>query len=113
MDEEFENMKKKSKLTRDEMKIFLEKIESIDKRLDHSNAMRCMVNETCREFLNFIGYNVRSIEEISKKFEMEVDQIKYHLSMLEHSLYVMDSLDRWKATPRGIGFMENAILEDS
>ena len=44
---------------------------------------------------------------------MEVDQIKYHLSMLEHSLYVMESHEVWKATPRGIGFMENAILEDS
>ncbi len=113
MDEEFEKMKKKSKLTKDEMKIFLEKVESVDKKVDHSNLMRCMANKTRRELLNFIGYNVRSMEEISKKFEMEVDQIKYHLSMLEHSLYVMDSQDRWKATPRGIGFMENAILEDS
>ena len=48
-----------------------------------------------------------------KKFEMEADQVKYHLSMLEHSLYVMESQEGWKATPRGIGFMENAILEDS
>jgi len=113
MDEEFEKMKKKSKLTKDEMKIFVEKVESVDKRVDHSNAMRCMSNETRRELLNFIGYDVRSIEDISKKFEMEADQVKYHLSMLEHSLYVIESQEEWKATPRGIGFMENAILEDS
>ncbi len=113
MDEEFEKMKKKSKLTKDEMKVFLEKLESVDKKVDHSNLMRCMSNETRRELLNFIGYNMRSNEEISKKFEMEADQVKYHLSMLEHSLYVMESQEGWKSTPRGIGFMENAILEDS
>ena len=113
MDEEFEKMKKKSKLTKDEMKVFLLKIESIDKKVDHSNLMRCMSNETRRDLLNFIGYDVRIMEELKKKFEMEVDQIKYHLSMLEHSLYIMESQERWKATPRGIGFMENAILEDS
>ena len=44
MDEELEKMKQKSKLTKDEMKIFLEKTESVDKRVDHSNAMRCMSN---------------------------------------------------------------------
>jgi len=113
MDEEFEKIKKKSKLTKDEIKIFLEKTESVDKRVDHSNAMRCMINEIRRELLNFIAYDVRSMEELMKKFEMEADQVKYHLSMLEHSLYVMESQDGWKATPRGIGFMENAILEDS
>ena len=113
MDEEFENMKKKSKLTKDEMKVFLEKLESVDKKVDHSNLMRCMSNETRRDLLNFIGYDVRIMEELKKKFEMEVDQIKYQLSMLEHSLYVMESQEGWKATPRGIGFIENAILEDS
>ena len=94
MDEEFENMKKKSKLTKDEMKVFLLKIESIDKKVDHSNLMRCMSNETRRDLLNFIGYDVRIMEELKKKFEMEVDQIKYHLSMLEHSLYIMESQER-------------------
>lgn len=113
MDEELEKMKKKSKLSKDEMKIFLEKIENIDKRVDHSNAMRCMSNETRRDLLNFIGYDIRSMEEMKKKFEMEVDQIKYHLSMLEHSLYVIETQEWWKATPRGIGFMENTILEES
>jgi len=54
MDEEFEKMKKKSKLTEDEMKIFSQKVGSVDKRTDHSNAMRCMSNETRREILNFI-----------------------------------------------------------
>ena len=106
-------MEKKLRLTKDEMKIFLEKVESVDKRQDHSNAMRCMSNETRRELLNFIGYEVRSMEELKKKFEMEVNQIKYHLSMLEHSLYVIESDEGYKSTPRGIGFMENAILEDS
>lgn len=113
MDEEFENMKKKSKLTKDEMKVFLLKLEGVDKKVDHSNLMRCMSNETRRDLLNFIGYDLRIMEELKKEFEMEVDQIKYHLSMLEHSLYVMESQEGWKATPRGIGFMENAVLEDS
>ena len=105
-------MEKKSKLTEEEKKIFLERVESVDKRIDHSNAMRCMSNETRRELLNFIGYDLKSMEELKKKFEMEGDQIKYHLSMLEHSLYVMESQEGWKSTPRGIGFIENAILEE-
>ena len=113
MDEEFEKMKKKSKLTKDEMKVFLEKLESVDKKVDHSNLMRCMSNETRRDLLNYIAYEVRSMEELKKEFEMEADQVKYHLSMLEHSLYVMESQEGWKATPKGIGFMENTILEDS
>ena len=113
MDEEFEKMKKKSKLTKDEMKVFLEKLESVDKKVDHSNLMRCMSNETRRDLLNYIAYEVRSMEELKKEFEMEADQVKYHLSMLEHSLYVIESQEEWEATPRGIGFMENAILEDS
>ena len=94
MDEEFENMKKKSKLTKDEMKVFLDKLEIVDKKVDYSNLMRCMSNETRRDLLNFIGYDVRIMEELKKKFEMEVDQIKYHLSMLEHSLYIMESQER-------------------
>jgi len=84
-------MEKKSKLTSEEMKIFKERVESVDKRVDHSNAMRCMSNEARRELLNFIGYEVRNMEEIRQKFEIEEDQLRYHLSMLEHSLYVMDS----------------------
>ena len=75
-------MEKKSKLTSDEMKFFKGKVESVDKRIDHSNAMRCMSNETRRELLNFIGYEVKSLEELKEKFQMEGDQIKYHLSML-------------------------------
>jgi hypothetical protein len=113
MDEELEKMKKKSKLSKDELKIFLEKIDSVDHRVDHSNAMRCMSNETRRDLLNNIAYEVRSIEILEEKFQMNADQLKYHLSMLEHSLYVMESQEGWKATPRGIGFIENAILEDS
>jgi len=113
MDKRLTRIMGKSKLTEEEMKIFIEKIESIDKKQDHSNAYRTMSNEMRREILNFIGYEVRSIEKMKVKFNLDADQLKYHLSMLEHSLYVVESSEGWKSTPRGIGFMENAQLEDS
>jgi predicted transcriptional regulator len=102
----------KSKLTKEEMKDFLAKVEDNDKKLDHSRAYRTLMNEARRELLKFIGCEIRSMDEIKKEFKLDEDQIRYHLSMLMQSLYVIESHERWKSTPRGIGFLENAIMED-
>lgn len=110
MKDELTNMMKKSKLTKEEMKDFLAKTEASDKKLDHSRAYRTLMNEIRRELLKFIGYEIRSISEIKKKFNLEEEQLKYHLSMLEQSLYVIESSEGWKSTPRGLGFLNNAIM---
>ena len=102
----------KSKLTKEEMKDFLVKVENTDKKLDHSRAYRTLMNKARRELLKFIGCEIRSIGEIKKEFKLDGDQIQYHLSMLKQSLYIMLSHEGWKSTPKGIGFLENAILGD-
>ena len=48
--------------------------------------------------------------EIEKEFAMKEDVLKYHLSMLEQLFYIMNTDIGWKATPRGIGFLYNAII---
>ncbi|MFX1339762.1 MAG: hypothetical protein ACFFDK_14210 [Promethearchaeota archaeon] len=113
MEKEFKSKMKKSKLTKEEMKDFLLKVEDIDKKLDHGRAYRTLMNQSRRELLKFIGCEIRSMDDIKQEFQLDEDQIKYHLSMLMQSLYVIESQKGWKCTPRGIGFLENAILGDN
>ncbi|MFX1395334.1 MAG: hypothetical protein ACFFAH_17500 [Promethearchaeota archaeon] len=103
---------KKSKLTEEELKRFLEVTSNLDHKLDHSRAYRTMMNEARREILKFIGYEVRKIDEIKKEFTLNEDQLNYHLSMLKQCFYVIESNEGWKSTPRGLGFLENAKLGD-
>ncbi len=100
------------KLTKEEMKEFLRLSESIDHKEDHARAYRAMMNQTRRELLKFIGINIMTQKQINKKFNIEEEQIKYHLSMLEQLFYIMNTESGWKATPRGIGFLENTIMGD-
>ena len=100
------------KLTKEEMKEFLRLTKNIDHKEDHSRAYRAMMNQTRRELLKFIGINIVTQEQIKNKFKIEENQIKYHLSMLEQLFYIMNTESGWKATPRGIGFLENAIMGD-
>ena len=103
----------KTRLNKDEMKDFLAKVEVIDKKLDHGRAYRTLMNQVRRELLKFIGCEIRSMNEIKEEFQLDEDQIRYHLSMLIQSLYVIESQEGWKSTPRGIGFLENAIMGDN
>lgn len=98
------------KLTKEELKQFYRNIEGIDKTLDHSRAYRTMMNQTRRELLKFIGTNIRTTDQVKNEFKPEVDQLEYHLSMLEQLNYIMNTETGWKATPRGIGFLSNAIM---
>ena len=102
----------KCQLTEEEMKEFLHLTKNIDHKEDHSRAYRTMMNQTRRQLLKFIGTNMRTSEEIISNFLEVKDQIKYHLSMLEQLFYIIDTESGWKATPRGIGFLYNAIMGD-
>jgi len=79
-------------------------------KLDHSLAYRTMISEIRRDLLKYIGNEIRDIKEIQEEFQIGEDQLKYHLSMLNQGLYVIESNNKWKATPRGLGFLANAVL---
>ncbi|MFX1566851.1 MAG: hypothetical protein ACFFCV_00630 [Promethearchaeota archaeon] len=100
----------KCKLTEKEMDEFLKLTKNVDHKEDHSRAYRTMMNPARRDLLKFIGIDIKTFEEIKNKFQEEEDTLKYHLSMLEQLFYIMYTESGWKATPRGIGFMSNAIM---
>jgi len=100
------------KLTKEEMKKYLELTEDVNHKLDHTRAYRTMMNQTRRELLNFVGSNVKTFDEIKDKFQSDENQLHYHLSMLEQLLYLMNTESGWKATPRGLAFLYNTILDE-
>ncbi len=112
MEDEMKKMLNKSKLTKEELKDFLKMTENLDHKLDHSRAYRTMMNEDRRELLKFIGNEIKSTNEIKKEFKLKEDQLNYHLSMLKQCLFIIESKEGWKSTPRGLGFLKNTILED-
>jgi predicted Rossmann fold nucleotide-binding protein DprA/Smf involved in DNA uptake len=100
------------KLTEEEMKKYLELSEDVNHKLDHTRAYRTMMNQTRRELLNFVGSNIKNFDEIKEKFQSDENQLHYHLSMLEQLLYLMNTESGWKATPRGLAFLYNTILDE-
>ena len=97
-------------LTEEEMNEYLKITEHIDPKEEHDHAYRTMMNETRRDLLKYIDTNIRSLDEIIDKFQLEDTQLKYHLSMLEQLYYLMNTESGWKATPRGLGFLYYTIL---
>lgn len=108
--EELEKFIKQSKLNEQELKEYLKASKNMNPKLDHDLAYRIMMNELRRNLLKYIGNDVRDIKDIEKEFGLNSDQLMYHLSMLKQGLYIISSGDKWKATPRGLGFLENAIM---
>ncbi|MFX1402301.1 MAG: hypothetical protein ACFE8V_13765 [Promethearchaeota archaeon] len=106
------NKNSTAKLTKEELKEFFEKTKNIDKKLDHKRAYRTLMNPIRRSILNYIGYDIKTTEQIKKKFQFDETQLNYHLKMLEQTFYLLNSNEGWKLTPRGIGFLENAQLID-
>ena len=102
----------KCKLNEEELRKFSQLTENMDHKLDHSRAYRTMMNQTRRILLKFIGENTRTTEQIKNEFKEAQNQIEYHLSMLEQLLYIMNTESGWKATPRGIGFLYNAVMDE-
>ena len=102
----------KCKLNEEELRKFRKLTKSINHKQDHHRAYRTMMNPIRREILKFIGENIRTIEQLNTKFKVPQDNLKYHLSMLEQLFYVMNTESGWKATPRGIGFLYNAIMDE-
>ena len=101
----------KCRLNDEEMRKFNQLTKSINHKVDHSRAYRTMMNQTRRKLLKFIGEDTKTTEQINTEFKEEQDQIEYHLSMLEQLFYIMNTECGWKSTPRGIGFIYNAIMD--
>jgi len=98
-------------LTEEEMCEYLERTEHIDPKQEHDHLYSVMTNETRRELLKFIDINARSLDEIKDKFQIEEQQLQYHLSMLEQLFFLMNTESGWKTTPRGLGFLYYTILK--
>ena len=108
--EELRNFITQSKLNERELEEFLNATKNMNPKLDHSLAYRTMMSEIRRDLLKYIGNEIRDIKDIQEEFQIGKDQLIYHLSMLRQGLYVIDSNSKWKATPRGLGFLANAVL---
>lgn len=109
--EEFKKAVKKSRLSEKEMKEFFKKVSNIkDPTRDHSLALRALTNPLRRNILEYINIDIKTLEDLKNKFNLDDSQLNYHLDMLKQTLYILDSEDGWKLTPRGIGFLENAQL---
>ncbi len=105
-----EEILRKCKLTEKELADFNKQFEQMDHQEDHARAYRTLSNPIRREILEFIECEVKSFDEIQDQVDLERDQLKYHLSMLEQLNFLMDTETGWKTTPRGIGFLYNTIL---
>ena len=101
----------KCTLNKKEMDEYLKKTEHIDPKEEHDHLYSVMTNETRRELLKFIDIHARSFDEIREKFQLEDDQLNYHLTMLEQLFFLMNTESGWKATPRGLGFLYHTILK--
>ncbi|TFG01304.1 MAG: hypothetical protein EU542_07135 [Promethearchaeota archaeon] len=98
-------------LTQEEMKEYLKLTEHVDPKVEHDHIYRTMMNETRRELLKYIDTHIKSFDEIMDKFQLDDQQLQYHLSMLEQLYYLMNTESGWKATPRGLGFLYYTILK--
>jgi len=96
-------------LTKEELKEFNERMKDMDH--SHAKDFRTMMNPTRRAIIKCIEYGVKTTEELTKALEMDEDQVKYHLSMVEQTFYIMNTKEGWKLTPRGIGFLNNTSIE--
>lgn len=109
------NKNKKSGINREEWakrkQEWLEKLKRTQKNIspteDHKRGLRALQNVQRREILRFIGYDVKNFEDIKNEIKLDDSQIQFHLSMLEQALFIEKLNDKWRATPRGIGYLEN------
>ena len=112
MNEEFKKMLGNLKMTPEELKELKERSKNLNKKTGHYRAYRTMMNETRRELLIFIGFEVRSLNDLTSQFNLQKDQLLYHLSMLEQCFYIINSDNGWKTTPGGLAFMMNTQMGD-
>lgn len=98
-------------LKEEEMNEYLKRTEHVNPKEEHDRLYSVMTNETRRALLKFIDIYARSFDEIKDKFQLEDEQLNYHLSMLEQLFFLMNTESGWKATPHGLGFLYHTILK--
>ncbi|MFO8017801.1 MAG: hypothetical protein R6U96_04145 [Promethearchaeia archaeon] len=101
-----------TKLTEEEFEEFLNRVDEMERKEDHARAYRTMSNPIRRKILKILDLNIMQTEDFLEHIDLTKDQVKYHLSMLEQLRYIMDTEEGWKITPRGLGFLKNAQMED-
>lgn len=96
-------------LTEEELEIFKKNMDKMDHT--HARDFRTMMNPIRRDIIKTIGYEVKTTEKLGEELDLELDQLEYHLSMVEQTIYVQKTKDGWKLTPRGVGFLNNTSIE--
>lgn len=102
----------KSKLTKEELQSLANNTKDLDPKQSHYRAYRTMMNEIRRELLQYIGCEIRNMDDIKEQFINNLYQLNYHLSMLEQCYFIINSPEGWKSTPLGLAFLDNAKMGD-
>lgn len=96
-------------LTEEELELYKKNAEKMDHT--HARDFRTMMNPVRRDIIKSIGCEAKTTEELGEELNLEEDQLTYHLSMVEQTMYIQSTKEGWKLTPRGIGFLNNTSIE--
>jgi len=88
------------------------KITDVEKL--RKSGLFAIQNPVRRKIIEFMGRSeqVVTIDMISKWLNLDKNQVKFHLGMLETALFVnKKDEDTYSLTPRGVAYVENADWE--
>ena len=73
----------------------------------HRLGLRALRHEVRHNVLKFIGYGLKTTEEIINEIQLDDQEVNYHLSILEQALQIEKTDAGWRATPPGMGYLKN------
>ncbi|RQD80589.1 ArsR family transcriptional regulator [Methanosalsum natronophilum] len=81
---------------------------------DHESGLKTLQNPTRRKILQVLTKTPRTLDEIKKELVIDKMQAKFHLEMLEASLFIeqttKDNNHYYILSPRGKGYIDNAKM---
>ncbi|MDM7913595.1 MAG: hypothetical protein QUS09_10910 [Methanotrichaceae archaeon] len=73
---------------------------------DHRFALEVLQLRLRRKILEFLGREIRTREDIEKRFCLNAEQAEYHLAMLEKGLVIERVEDGYRSTATGRLYLE-------
>lgn len=64
-------------------------------------------NNIKKEILKFVGNKITTIEDIKNYFNLNIYELKSHLSLLEQALFLKKTNTGYRVTSKGIVFLKN------